>query len=80
MLDKEIGSLAQSFGYILLVICLLRIALPYARNKANLSSYIYLFNVVFLLPAVFMVALFHKMVGVSAKVSEEDIRNENDLL
>ena len=57
---QDIKSLAQCFGYTLLIICLLRIGLPYMRNSAYFSVYAYAFSFVYMLAIALIAALFHR--------------------
>ena len=69
---QEIKPLAQSFAYLMLIICLLHIVLPFIRDRIDLSVYRYFFNAIFLFPPVMLVLLFHKMTVVSGKKVEDD--------
>lgn len=75
----DIKSLAQSFGYTLLIICLLRIGLPYMRNSAYFSVYAYAFSFVYMIPIALIAALFHRMINAS-EPNEEETKSEGDLL
>ena len=77
---KEIKPFAQSFGYILLIICLLRIALPFFRDSTYFSVYAYAFSFVYMLPIALIAALFHRMINASENANEEETRSEGDLL
>jgi len=76
--EKEIKPLTQSFAYLMLIICLLHILLPFVRAAVDLSGYIYFFNSLFLLPSALMVLLFHRMVVVSAKDEEEQSESDDE--
>jgi hypothetical protein len=79
--DRGIKPLTQSFAYLMLIICLLHIVLPFIRGAIDLSGYIYLFNSLFLLPSALMVLLFHRMVIVSGREDKEESDEEqHDLL
>jgi len=79
--DKGIKPLTQSFAYLMLIICLLHIVLPFIRGAIDLSGYIFLFNSLFLLPSALMVLLFHRMVIVSGREDKEESDEEqHDLL
>jgi hypothetical protein len=76
--EKEIKPLMQSFAYLMLIICVLHIVLPFVRDKINLSVYIYAFNGIFLLPSVMMVLIFHKMAAISAKRRDEELMPDEE--
>lgn len=81
--EKEIKPLTQSFAYLMLIICLLHIVLPFVRGTIDLSGYSYAFNAIFLLPSALMVLLFHRMAILSAKENEEQSESDeqqHDLL
>lgn len=76
---EEIKPYAQSFGYILLIICALRIGLPYMRNSSYFSMYAYAFSFVYMIPIALIAALFHRMISAS-KNEQEETKSEGDLL
>ena len=78
--NYEIRPLAMSFAYVMLVICALRIVMPFMRSLVNLSYYMYILSAVYLLPSVFVTALFHKMVAVSGSTAGDEIKDKRDLL
>ena len=75
---KEIRPLTQSFAYLMLIICLLHIALPFVRDTIDLSVYIYFFNAIFLFPSVMIILLFHKMIVISSKNSEDELNSDEE--
>lgn len=75
---EQIKSIAQSFGYTLLIICSLRIGLPYMRNSAYFSMYAYAFSFVYMIPIALIAALFHRMINASKNA--EETKSEGDLL
>jgi hypothetical protein len=77
---KGISALAQSFAYTLLIACLMRLAIPFVRNLISLSRYSEVLNIVVRLPLVFIVLIFHKMIGISKNDSDETSQGEDDLL
>jgi len=78
--QKGISALAQSFAYTLLIACLMRLAIPFVRNLISLSRYSEILNIVVRLPLVFIVLIFHKMIGISKNDSDEAPESEYDLL
>jgi hypothetical protein len=80
---KEMKALAQSFAYLILIICILHIVMPFIRNHLNISVYVYFFDAIFVLPSAIMILMFNKMVSVSGMVQEqtsEDNEEQQDLL
>jgi len=75
---KEIKPLTQSFGYLMLIICSLHIALPFLRNAVNLSDYTYFFNVIFLLPSVIIILLFSRMITISGRKTEAEVPGDDE--
>jgi hypothetical protein len=80
MQEPEIKPLATLFGYIELIICVVRIAYPYSRSWLSPATFGIIINILFCMPSLLRVALFHKMVIISKEKTGEDIFNDTDLL
>jgi hypothetical protein len=75
---KEIKPLTLSFAYLILVICLVHIVLPFIRGTIDLSAYIYFFDAIFLLPSVMIILLFSKMIAISGRNHKEELQPEEE--
>jgi hypothetical protein len=75
-----IKGLSQAFAYCVLVVCFIRMVLPFVRNEINILPFAFILNIIFIFPPLFMVFLFHKMIGISAQAFEEISESGEDLL
>lgn len=75
-----IKGIAQAFAYCVLIVCFIRMILPFIRNEINIMPFALFLNIIFILPPLFMVFLFHKMIGISEQAFEEPVKNSEDLL
>ena len=79
---EKIKPFALLFACTSFIVCLIRIALPFIRNsmKIDVSAYNDALNIVFRLPMVFILALFHKMISISKENIDDEAKTEYDLL
>jgi hypothetical protein len=56
------------------------VVLPFVRNEINILPFAFILNIIFIFPPLFMVFLFHKMIGISAQAFEEISESGEDLL
>ncbi|MBS1746599.1 MAG: hypothetical protein JST21_10565 [Bacteroidetes bacterium] len=75
-----IKGLAQAFAYCVLIVCIIRMVLPFVRYEINIMPFAFILNIIFIFPPLFMVFLFHKMIDISAEPFEDAIENSEDLL
>ena len=77
---EKIKPVAQSFGYILIIVCLLRLALPFISESAYFSIYANAFSIVYMMPLILIAILFHKMATASDNNYRQERKSGEDLL